>query len=130
MPWGILAQRERTDAAVQEAELALPFAYGKLDVHGRAAVSYASALDSFGAEIEKLDAEDIEKFGPEKVLKGLGGILVPGGFGVRFDSHVHAGYTVSQHYDSLIGKLIVSDTGETIQRVSRDTSVSTSGKLN
>ena len=56
VPWGILAQRERTDAAVQEAELALPFAYGKLDVHGRAAVSYASALDSFGAEIEKLDA--------------------------------------------------------------------------
>ncbi len=31
----------------------------------------------------------------------------PGGFGVRFDSHVHAGYTVSPHYDSMIGKLIV-----------------------
>jgi acetyl-CoA carboxylase biotin carboxylase subunit len=32
---------------------------------------------------------------------------VPGGFGVRFDSHAHAGYTVSPHYDSMIGKLIV-----------------------
>jgi acetyl-CoA carboxylase biotin carboxylase subunit len=32
---------------------------------------------------------------------------VPGGFGVRFDSHVHAGYTVSPMYDSMIGKLIV-----------------------
>ncbi len=31
----------------------------------------------------------------------------PGGFGVRFDSHVHAGYTVSPYYDSMIGKLIV-----------------------
>jgi len=32
---------------------------------------------------------------------------VPGGFGVRFDSHVHEGYHVSPYYDSLIGKLIV-----------------------
>ena len=32
---------------------------------------------------------------------------MPGGFGVRFESHVHAGYVVSPHYDSMIGKLIV-----------------------
>ncbi len=32
---------------------------------------------------------------------------MPGGFGVRFDSHVHAGYVVSPYYDSMIGKLIV-----------------------
>ncbi|MBR0192368.1 MAG: acetyl-CoA carboxylase biotin carboxylase subunit [Thermoguttaceae bacterium] len=32
---------------------------------------------------------------------------IPGGYGVRFDSHVHAGYTVSPYYDSMIGKLIV-----------------------
>ncbi len=36
--------------------LALPYAYGKLDVHGRAALLYASALESFGHEIERLDA--------------------------------------------------------------------------
>lgn len=34
-------------------------------------------------------------------------IYVPGGFGVRFDSHVYAGYTVPPYYDSMIGKLIV-----------------------
>jgi len=34
-------------------------------------------------EIEKIESEEIEKFGPDKVLKGLGGILVPGGFGER-----------------------------------------------
>jgi acetyl-CoA carboxylase biotin carboxylase subunit len=34
-------------------------------------------------------------------------LIVPGGMGVRFDSHVHAGYNVPPHYDSLIGKLIV-----------------------
>jgi acetyl-CoA carboxylase biotin carboxylase subunit len=31
----------------------------------------------------------------------------PGGFGVRFDSHVYGGYTVPPYYDSMIGKLIV-----------------------
>jgi acetyl-CoA carboxylase biotin carboxylase subunit len=34
-------------------------------------------------------------------------LIVPGGFGVRFDSHVHSGYTVPPTYDSMIGKLIV-----------------------
>jgi acetyl-CoA carboxylase biotin carboxylase subunit len=34
-------------------------------------------------------------------------LIAPGGFGVRFDSHAYSGYTVSPHYDSMIGKLIV-----------------------
>ena len=34
-------------------------------------------------------------------------LIVPGGFGVRFDSHAHAGYSVSPTYDSMIGKLLV-----------------------
>jgi len=34
-------------------------------------------------------------------------IIAPGGFGVRWDSHAAAGYTVPPHYDSLVGKLIV-----------------------
>ncbi len=32
---------------------------------------------------------------------------VPGGPGVRVDSHAHAGYTVLPYYDSMIGKLMV-----------------------
>lgn len=56
VPWSILAQREVTDVSTQEALLALPYAYGKLDVHGRAAEYYGRALDSFGVELEKLDA--------------------------------------------------------------------------
>ncbi|MEZ6073892.1 MAG: hypothetical protein R3C10_27330 [Pirellulales bacterium] len=32
---------------------------------------------------------------------------MPGGFGVRFDSHTYSGYVVSPYYDSMIGKLIV-----------------------
>jgi len=34
-------------------------------------------------------------------------MFTPGGFGVRFDTHTHAGYVVPPHYDSMIGKLIV-----------------------
>ena len=34
-------------------------------------------------------------------------LRVPGGPGVRCDSHVQAGYTVPPNYDSLVGKLIV-----------------------
>lgn len=33
--------------------------------------------------------------------------IAPGGPGVRLDTHVHAGYTISPYYDSLIGKLLV-----------------------
>ncbi len=33
--------------------------------------------------------------------------IAPGGFGVRWDSHAHAGYEIPRYYDSLIGKLIV-----------------------
>ena len=34
-------------------------------------------------------------------------LRVPGGPGVRWDSHVQAGYSVPPNYDSLVGKLIV-----------------------
>jgi acetyl-CoA carboxylase biotin carboxylase subunit len=34
-------------------------------------------------------------------------LIAPGGFGVRWDSHVAAGSVVPPHYDSLVGKLIV-----------------------
>jgi len=55
VPWSMLAGREVTDAPVQEAMLALPFAYGKLAVHSKAAVMYSSALENFGIELDKLD---------------------------------------------------------------------------
>jgi hypothetical protein len=56
VPWSILAEREVTDPAVQEALLAVPYAYGKLNVYGRAAVLYGKALQSFGKEVDKLGA--------------------------------------------------------------------------
>ena len=54
VPWTVLVKREVTDAAVQEAMLAVPYAYGKLDVHSKAALMYGSALERFSAEIDTL----------------------------------------------------------------------------
>jgi len=34
-------------------------------------------------------------------------LVLPGGRGVRMDTHITAGYTIPQHYDSMIAKLIV-----------------------
>lgn len=70
VPWKILAQREVTDRATQEALLALPYAYGKLDVHGRAAIHYGNALDAFIAETERLTAS-IDSIRDGKFLEAL-----------------------------------------------------------
>ena len=45
----------------------------------------------------------------------------PGGYGVRIDSHVYAGYTIPPTYDSMIAKLITTgkDRREAIARMSR-----------
>ncbi len=60
-----------------------------------------------GSAIElRVNAED-----PDNDFRGSPGTItrlrLPGGPGVRFDSHVHEGYTISPYYDSMIGKLIV-----------------------
>ncbi|HEY7638578.1 MAG TPA: tetratricopeptide repeat protein [Steroidobacteraceae bacterium] len=70
VPWSMLAKREVTDAAVQEALLALPYAYSKLNVHGRAAVLYGDALQSFGQELGKVDAS-IKSIAEGHFLKAL-----------------------------------------------------------
>ena len=45
----------------------------------------------------------------------------PGGPGIRIDSHVYSGYTISPYYDSMIGKIIVygKDRDEAIRRMRR-----------
>ena len=47
------------------------------------AIIHGGIANDCGVEIQKVDSEDIEREGAEKFLKGLGGILVPGGFGER-----------------------------------------------
>ncbi len=70
VPWSILVNREVTDAAVQEAMLAVPYAYGKLNVHSKAALLYGNALERFGTEIDKL-GESIKSIREGHFLKAL-----------------------------------------------------------
>jgi acetyl-CoA carboxylase biotin carboxylase subunit len=54
----------------------------------------------------RINAED-----PSQGFRPCPGLVealhVPGGPGVRWDSHVYAGYSVPPNYDSMLGKLIV-----------------------
>ncbi|KPD04095.1 acetyl-CoA carboxylase biotin carboxylase subunit [Moellerella wisconsensis] len=52
----------------------------------------------------RINAEDPNTFipSPGKITR----FHSPGGFGVRWESHIYAGYTVPPYYDSMIGKLI------------------------
>ncbi len=70
VPWRILATREVTDSATQEAMLALPYAYSKLDIHGRAALQYGQALDAFSTEVDKLNVS-IDSIREGKFLEAL-----------------------------------------------------------
>jgi len=60
-----------------------------------------------GSAIEvRINAEDPDnnfRPSPGRISR----LRIPGGRGVRFDSHVHEGYVISPYYDSMIGKLIV-----------------------
>jgi tetratricopeptide (TPR) repeat protein len=70
VPWSVLVDRDVTDGAVQEALLALPYAYSKLNVHGRAALMYGRALETFSNELERVDAS-IESIRSGNFLKAL-----------------------------------------------------------
>ena len=52
----------------------------------------------------RINAEDPETFQPSpgKITK----MHIPGGFGIRYDSHIYGGYTVPPYYDSLLAKII------------------------
>jgi tetratricopeptide (TPR) repeat protein len=53
-PWQVLQQRSLLHPEVQEAFLALPFAYEKLGAEGEALAAYETAEQSLGAEIQRL----------------------------------------------------------------------------
>ncbi|HET6933908.1 MAG TPA: tetratricopeptide repeat protein [Candidatus Angelobacter sp.] len=70
VPWNILADREPTDIAVQEAVLAVPHTYASLKLYGRAAVTYGRALELYSNQIEKVDAS-INSIKAGRFLKAL-----------------------------------------------------------
>ena len=70
VPWSLLLKRNVTDKAVQESMLGVPYAYAKLGLHGKAALLYGSALETFGTELVKLDAS-IKSIREGKFLQAL-----------------------------------------------------------
>ncbi|WP_025038708.1 acetyl-CoA carboxylase biotin carboxylase subunit [Bradyrhizobium sp. DOA9] len=74
---------------------ALPFAQGDIACRGHAFEC-------------RINAEDPDTFVPSPGV--ITAWELPGGPGVRIDSHASAGYRVPPYYDSLIGKLVVHGT--------------------
>ncbi len=80
-----------------------------------------SDVETHGVAMEcRINAENVQR-GFQPSAGTIEQMIVPGGLGVRFDSHAHAGYTVPPYYDSMIGKLIVHQPtrNETIECMSR-----------
>ena len=53
----------------------------------------------------RINAEDPVTFAPSPGR--ITALNLPGGLGVRVDTHIYSGYVVPSHYDSLLAKLIV-----------------------
>ncbi|MFI4891212.1 MAG: hypothetical protein ACHQIL_11840 [Steroidobacterales bacterium] len=70
VPWLELRKRNLLDAAVQESFLAVPYAFGKLHADGQAAEYYSSAIESFDAEMQHIDAS-IEQIRGGRLLDRL-----------------------------------------------------------
>ncbi len=55
VPWLTLRKRSLLDSAVQESFLTVPYAYSQLAATGQAAEYYNSAIESFDAELKRID---------------------------------------------------------------------------
>lgn len=69
-PWLELRDRNLLDAAVQEAYLAVPYAFAKLGANGQAADYYEQALTSFTNETGRID-ESIGRIRDGQLIKNL-----------------------------------------------------------
>src|SRR3974377_1952649 len=71
----IIAPQHRVRIGVVGKYIALQDAYKSV----YEAISHGGIANDCGVEIQKVEAESIERDGPEKVLKGLAGVLWHGG---------------------------------------------------
>jgi CTP synthase len=96
----LLAPRHRVRIGVVGKYIELNDAYKSV----YEAITHGGVANDCGVEIEKVEAESIEKFGAEKMLKGLGGILVPGGFGERgIEGKIQAARYAREHNVPYLG---------------------------
>jgi TolA-binding protein len=70
VPWLALRRRNLLDSAVQESYLTVPYAYNQLGASGQAAEGYNSAIESFDAELKRID-QSIEQIRSGNLLDRL-----------------------------------------------------------
>jgi len=70
VPWLALRKRDLLDSAVQESYLTVPYAYNQLGASGQAAEFYNTAIDSFDAEMKRID-DSIEQIRSGNLLDRL-----------------------------------------------------------
>jgi acetyl-CoA carboxylase biotin carboxylase subunit len=102
--------RLQVEHPVTEAVYGVDLVREQIRIAAGEKLSFTQAdLKPRGHAIEcRINAERLPNFVPCSGL--VKGFHAPGGLGVRMDSALYAGYSVPPHYDSLIGKLIVSGT--------------------
>ncbi|KAA0217662.1 acetyl-CoA carboxylase biotin carboxylase subunit [bacterium] len=85
----------------------LPFSQSDVEVRGHA----------IECRINAEDPDNDFRPCPGKITR----VFIPGGPGVRWDSHIEAGYTIPSNYDSMVGKLLVfaPDRMQAITRMKR-----------
>ncbi len=112
--------RIQVEHPVTEMVMGVDLVKLQLRVAAGEALTIKDSLKPRGHVIEcRINAEDPEKFTPSPgVLKTL---HLPGGPGVRVDTHAYQEYRIPPFYDSMIGKLIVQgrDREEAISRMLR-----------
>ncbi len=70
VPWLELRKHNLLDSAVQESYLTVPYAYSQLGATGQAAEYYSSAIESFDAELKRID-DSIEQIRGGNLLDRL-----------------------------------------------------------
>lgn len=74
-----VSPRKKVEIAVVGKYIGLQDAYKSI----YESLVHAGIYNDTKVIVRKIDSEDIEKDGPSKFLKGVSGILIPGGFGYR-----------------------------------------------
>jgi CTP synthase len=75
----IISPKKRVKIAIVGKYIELQDAYKSI----YESLTHAGAANDCGIDLVLVDAEDIEKEGSDKYLRGVAGVLVPGGFGDR-----------------------------------------------
>ncbi len=100
--------RLQVEHPVTELVTGLDLVREQLRIAAGEPLSFSTVREPNGHAIEmRVNAEDPETFAPWPGK--ITALHMPGGLGVRVDTHVYAGYVVPSNYDSLLAKVIVHD---------------------